>query len=539
MLSKIFEEDVKPLVLNVWFRLGVLFFVVLSYGYFAVNLSYSKDCLCPGHFLGVKILFSTAYMMRWGMSVIGAITGGFGSFSNFVSVMIGVPLMVLSSLLFCGAMNFIMGYRSRLAALAFVSLSVTSAWYAEIVTYPNMLPVLGCGMTAAVFSAISMYELYIDDEKGSVWRAAASLSIAVGTYEVCFIYAFMLLAILLLLTWFRDGNRTWPTFRFIGKIFIAVVFAVAVKFILSYGLMLVGGLFSPEVMRPMFDGCGTESAYAAKGIVGGLRGLVVGLVVELGLRTFSYFPSFFVSLSLAVWLVFVIFVSITRRSLYSFCVGVGVLVLIFFFPLTQGVVSGQLRKLVPMAPLLLAVECYLILNIVKKHRLVVSLFVVAFLIVFSSNLSVSLQDAVYRYSLDQDFAIQLVHDIEQRFSTRLNKKVVVVGSAAHDAYRYGYADGHAWRGVTIGSPTWMEKKLGRRDENGGFGAQGTLLDSSPGRRDELYHLLTRVGRQVYVVPTDEECDFAEELVRKQSVPAYPQDGSIIATDELIIVNLGI
>ena len=539
MVKKILDNEVKLMVQNTWFRLALLFFVVLSYGYFAVNLSYSKDCLCFGHFLGVKILFFTAYMMRWGMSVVGAITGGFGSFSNFVSAMIGVPLMVSSSLLFCGAMNCVMCYRSRLASMAFVVLSVTSAWYAEIVTYPNMLPVLGCGMTAAVLAAISMYELYIDDGKGSLWRVAASLSIAVGMYEVCFIYAFMLFAILLLLIWIRDENRTWPTFSFIGKIFIAVVIAVALKFLLSYGLMMVGGLFFPEVIRPMFDGCGTENVYAAEGIVSGLRGLMVGFAVEIGLRAFSYFPSFFVLTSVVIWLMLVTVVSIKRRSGYSFCIGLSILVLAFFFPLAQGVVLGQLRKLVPMAPLLLAVECYLILNIAKKHNLYVSLLVIVFLTVFASNLSLSLQDAVYRYALDQNFALQLIHDVEQRYSTRLNKKVVVVGSAAHDAYRYGYADGHAWRGVTIGSPSWMEKKLGRRDENGGFGAQGTLLDSSSGRRDELYHLLTRLGRQVYVVPSEEEFDFAEEYVKKHGVPSYPQDGSIFATDKLIIVNLGI
>lgn len=539
MIGDICRNEVKSLFLSPLFLAITSFFLFLAYGYYLLNPSVSKDCMCFQYECGWRYLFATSYMLRWGTGVYGAITGAAGQTSMFITGVIGLPIWLLGNAFIVGFFNRLIGGRNVLASSVFCVLAMTSAWYSEIFTYPNEILRFGLGTLCSAFTAIGFYDVYRNGYTSSYWYATAAFTYAISTYEIFFPMTFMVLSIALLCDSYVRNNRKFPSLRFLLMVLGAVLIALALKVLVSLAFMRIYAMIAPMDIRELFDGCATRNSWLECGFLGGFRKLVVDSFVEFGLRALIYFPAFWFTLSAVVFALFVLWSTIRSRNVMILVYGILTVVFIEFFPLFQGNLSGSLRKILPMAPLLLATEVFFCIRSWRSVSNVRLTFVGAFLILFVSNLTVSFDDVVKRYSLDKNMALDIVHDIERMVPEGDPRPIVFVGSVAHNAWRYGYADGHAWRGVTIGSPTWLEKKLGIRLDNGGFGAQGTLLDSSKGRREELYNLFTKLSRREFRQPTNDQHILAEDSVRLNNVPAYPRDGSLIMLNDMVVVNLGL
>ncbi len=482
----------------------------------------------------------------------------------FLTDFLGVLFLAAFSVLFCGLWKLISAGRMKTWMLAIVAcLIVSSPITSEVFVY-YLHNGVGIGYILTLIAVFYTYEcLFADGKKQALYilLSAGYLTVAIGLYE-SFEVAFAILAagVLLLLMWYGKERLGWKQFwLFFIRIALVMCIAMLLRILIVNGIIALWNLEKGQT-RSLYLGWLFKVGAGAT-----IRSYLQYILLLFGLNGIFYVGVRFYVFAVLTLLIVFVAGSIRKKD------GRMLLTILFitFMPWTLVVVSGNvpLYRSCQYIPVMVGMAGGVLLQLLGdrtyrlaqevsssvKTRLAGTLQIIV-VILLGMMIYTQSFDSNRWYYLDHLKYLDDVKTCDSIYTAlkagyNLDKPVVFVGmrenptevtrqtQAAYDSSSYEL---FAWF-----ADKWIDSSIlepYQNDEGYKYGqsaASSTLAWalSSFGDGDvELHNFMKLIGYDL----VQGDVDTVRAAVQKASevqMPAWPLEGSILETDDSIIVNI--
>lgn len=457
-------------------------------------------------------------------------------FTPVVTDVIGVVLMALSAL--------IAGVVWQKSSQQKISLGACAIFTCFFISYPLINEVYvyylhnGLGI-AYVLTVVTYYLVRFGEKKTDMIWGAVLLSLAIGCYEtMAEVFLLLLFADTMIRILFGESGCSWKEwFVLFLKCCVVIVAAMILKTLLARVV-----LWMIDV-EPYFHSIGKEIKWLFSS---DMWNTVMSMIRTFGRyyilnATVNYGVTMF-WVAMAILFVVGIVASVKKKSALLLLNTIGVLGISWVISLIEGTIGAY--RTMQTFPILIGLAMLLLYHWLKQPGRKVLLRNLGFVL-----LGILLYNQVYetnkwyyvdylKYEEEKNICNQLAYDIQKEAT--MDKKIIFVGRIEEYgiADTYMYVDSDSWQYRLFSKLDGTEetdKKYEIVQNPAWYAVFDWGVDAFDEHATEIANFFAYHGHAIEVATREEKWSILEEV---QDMPVWPKEGSIVETEEYVIVKLG-
>lgn len=457
-------------------------------------------------------------------------------FSPVVIDVIGVVLMTLAGLVFCVILRRSSEYKIDMVACAvFVCFFISYPLINEVYVY-----YLHNGLGIAyVLTILTYYVLRFGERKTNFLGGAVMLSLAIGCYEtMAEVFLLVLFADTMIRLVFTNVGCKWSEwFLLLGKCCAVIIIAMVLKTALARLVLWVIDV------EPYFHSIGKEIKWL---FAPDMWNTVMSMIRTFGRyyilnATVNYgVTMFWVAMVILFWGGLIC--SVRKKNALLLLNTVGVLGISWVISVIEGHVGAY--RTMQTFPILIGLSMLLLYQWLRQEKCKGIVRNLGFVL-----LAIMLYNQVYetnkwyyvdylKYEEEKNICHQLAYDIAKEAT--LDKEIIFVGRIKE----YGIADSYMY----VKPDTWQYRLFSKVDGSANDNKKYEIVqnpawysvfdwgvDAFDEHATEIANFFAYHGHTIKVATREEKWSILEAV---QNMPIWPKQGSIVETEEYVIVKLG-
>lgn len=536
-----YKKSVIKLMKNPWFIVPVIIVAIASFGYLLTHDTVNIDTLASNRYYDGTELIAQGRLVNPLLDKIFNVMEYKPFFVNFLAVL----FLILATLLYSSLFDVVSKSKIKLGAYTiFACLFISYPLSMEVFLYEPMGLSIALGFNFTALSLIAFYEFLQNKQKRYAIFSVIFLWCAISIYEsFAAVYIVAFISIILIETLYNQEKKTFKEYIkevlwYIVPLIIAIVLNTIVVNLIQWIWHIEKSTKASKTIT-----------YLTMGLKDGIKNLIQTVIISYGINAFGYFPITSLVISIIVSIIMGIVYSVKRKNAYIILIILAMNLSLLSLSIIQG--QAAIYRTCQQFPLFVAVVFMIFAQAVlqmdsKKVLKNVCIFMICMLIFYQAK---DLYGWQYkndlRYQREKEDMITIANQVLSNYGNK--KPVVFTGNYGGsgdiiDKYTHVQEGTLHYKVLNYFNKHFYENQIKDVSKyrytlsnvrSYVYWATTAFKNDDEQANMELIKFFNLLG---YDIKAGTKKMYQEALTLVKGKPHWPKEGSIIETEEYIIVN---